>query len=526
MATIASIAAGDDRFNILVAALGVIDSNIEGSDLLGTLGDADQALTVFAPTDAAFGQLAVDLGFAGDPADEGAVTSFLVENVPVETLDAVVRYHVSAGSQFAADIAASGIVTTLQGGTIGASSLPTLGDKEPDLIDPSLVQTDIGATNGVIHAIDRVLLPVDLPGNDAPSITEIVLSSGTGFDENPDDFDMLREAVVAADLAETLDSVDVDLTVFAPTDAAFVGLSQALGYDSDDEEGAFGYLVDSLRLLNGGNDPIELLGTVLKYHVAGESLQASQVLSVSEITTLQGGTITVDGTTLVDGDPDVADPTLIATDIQASNGIVHVLDGVLLPVDLLASDGSNDVDFIIGTEKRDFYRTGADNDFIDAKGGRDYVSAGSGDDVVLGGGGRDVIVGGSGDDLLKGEKGADRIYGKKGDDVIEGGKGRDYLSGGSGDDTLDGGRGNDKLLGGLGEDTFVFEKWGGHDTVFFFQDGHDQIDLTAFGFEGFEDIEHSISGGFFSSHIDLGKTDITLFGTSVHLLGEDDFIFA
>ena len=71
MATIASIAAGDDRFNILVAALGVIDSNIEGSDLLGTLGDADQALTVFAPTDAAFGQLAVDFGFAGDPADEG-----------------------------------------------------------------------------------------------------------------------------------------------------------------------------------------------------------------------------------------------------------------------------------------------------------------------------------------------------------------------------------------------------------------------------------------------------------------------
>lgn len=518
MTTIAGIAAGNPSFSILVAAIGFIDDQ-KGTDYLGVLsgtaGDPSATYTVFAPTNAAFGQLAADLGFAGDVTDTAAVTAFLtsLNEDPVETatlLETIVTYHVAAGTQGSSEIASAGSVTSLQGGVVDASELPTLGDLEPDLINPSLVQTDILADNGVVHVIDRVLLPIDLPGNDAPTITETVLavSGASGFDENGGDFDILREALIAADLAGALNDPNADLTAFAPTDDAFIALSNSLGYEGSDEGGAFAYLVDALRLLNGGNDPIELLTTVLTYHVSGESLQASQVLASEEIETLQGGTIGVDAETLtlVDADPDVQDPSLIATDIQASNGVIHVLNGVLLPADLLQSDGSGAVDFVIGDDGREVIRTGRDNDLIDAKGGNDIVFAGSGDDLVLAGDGRDKVFGGKGDDTLNGEGGNDIIFG------------------GLGNDEIAGGAGNDKLIGGSGSDSFVFEQGGGHDTVFGFRAGRDKIDLSAYGFTDYEEVEDAISGRFFKTKIDLGDTEISLFGVRASSLDEGDFI--
>lgn len=504
MPTIAEIAQGPE-FSILTAAIGFIDAE-KGTSYGATLDNAAADLTVFAPTNTAFGRLATDLGFAGDPADTGAVAAFLVA-LGADLLETVVTYHVSLGAQTATDIATAGSVTTLQGGTIGAGELPTLTDNEPDLLDPTLIATDIAADNGVVHVIDRVLLPVDLPGNDAPSITGLVLetSGAEGFDTNGSDFDILRTSVVTADLAATLDGPG-DFTVFAPTDDAFVGLSQTLGYDGSDEAGAFGYLVDALRLLNGGENPVDLLTTVLTYHVAGQSLQSSQVIAAGSVDTLQGGTLTLDGLSLQDADPDLPDPSLIATDLQASNGIVHVIDGVLLPADLLPSDGSNDVDFVIADDGRNFIRTGRDNDLIDAKGGRDYVFAGSGDDLVLGGGGRDAIFGGRGDDTLKGEEG------------------RDYIRGGKGDDIIDGGADNDAMFGGRGADTFVFDEASGHDRIFDFRVNHDKIDLTAFGFDSFEEVEEAIDQRFFRTEIDLGETEISLWGVRASHLDADDFI--
>ncbi|MEM6308545.1 MAG: fasciclin domain-containing protein [Pseudomonadota bacterium] len=539
MPTFVDIASGDSNFSILVAALGFIDANLPGSNLVQTLNDPSADLTVFAPTNAAFGQLAADLGYAGDPADASAVTSFLVTNVPVATLNAIVVYHVSPGAQTAATINANGSITTL-GGEIGATELPTLTDAEPDLIDPSLIAVDIMADNGVLHVIDRVLLPIDLPGNDAPSITGIVASSGQGFDSNNADFDILLEAVKTAGLAETLDSEAVDFTVFAPTDAAFVGLAQALGYGLDDEAGAWTYLVDALTLLGGG-DALPLLTQVLTYHVSPTSLQASQVLSAGVIDTLQGGQLTVDGLSLVDADPDIANPNLIATDIQASNGVVHVIDGVLLPADLLASNGANDVDFIIGDNGRDREFTGADNDFISTLGGRDLVFAGSGNDTVLLGNGRDKAFGGSGDDLIDGGNGRDKIFGGSGDDIVKGGNGRDYLNGGSGDDMIDGGNGRDVILAGSGNDTVdtgagrdkVWLGWG-HDTFVFNEgDGRDQIrdfnvhqdviDLTDFGLHGLGDIH--VSRSWHATRLDFGEGDsITLNGVWAGSLTEENFI--
>ncbi|MEJ6404240.1 fasciclin domain-containing protein [Yoonia sp. 2307UL14-13] len=500
--TIVDIALGSADFSILVAALQYIDANLEGSNLVGTLADASQSLTVFAPSNAAFGQLAVDLGFDGDPADAEAVTGFIVANVPVETLNAVVTYHVSPGAQTAADIAASGTVSTLQGAEIGAGELPTLTDQEPDLIDPSLVATDIPASNGIVHVIDRVLLPVDLPDNDAPSITDIVAASGDGFDDNNADFDILLEAVKTAGLAGTLASAEVDLTVFAPNDDAFVKLAQDVGFHGTDEAGAWTYLVDVLTLLGKG-DPIPLLTDVLTYHVSGQSLQASQVLGLENIETLQGGTVEVSGTSLIDNDPDTFDANLIATDIQANNGVVHVIDEVLIPVDLLVGDN---VDLEIGDDGRDFFYTGRGDDFVSGKGGKDFIFLGSGDDVGLGGAGRDLISGWSGDDHLDGGAGRDRIYG------------------GSGDDTIIGGAGRDKLFGGSGADTFVFNDGDGRDKIRDFNVHEDVIDLSDLGLTGIDDLD--ISGGWFGTHIDLGDGDsIDLSWVRTSSLTEDNFIF-
>lgn len=523
MASITDIASTNSDFSTLVSVLQYIDGNIPGSDLVGTLSNPG-TYTVFAPTNSAFAKLAADLGYAGDT-DEASVITFLT-GLGAPTLQQVVLYHVSGAVLSSTQIAAGTSVNTLQGEVIDTTELPTLGDLEPDIINPSLVATDIPADNGVVHVIDRVLLPIDLAGNDAPSITEVVLNSGVGFDSNGGDFDMLREAVVAAGLADTLNDPTADLTVFAPTDSAFVGLSQALGYQGSDESGAFSYLVDALRLLNSGNDPIELLATVLAYHVVPSSLQASQIIAQGSVTTLAGNDLSLNGLALVDAEPDIADPNIILTDIQASNGIIHALDGVLLPVNLLQSDGSADVDFVIGNDDRDRISTGRDNDLIDAQGGNDKVFAGSGNDLVLAGDGRDLIVAGRGDDIVKGEDGNDRLLGESGNDILEGGMGRDTIFGGSGNDTIIGGAGDDYIYVGSGQDVLVYGVGDGHDRVFGFRSGSDKLDISGLGYETFDEIEDMISGNFFGSELDFGDVEITLIGTRASSLDAGDFIFS
>ncbi|MEO1550845.1 MAG: fasciclin domain-containing protein [Pseudomonadota bacterium] len=524
MANIAQTAIGNDSFNILVNALTFVDTELPGTNLVGTLSAENADLTVFAPTDAAFAQLALDAGFTGDTTDEGAVTGFLATTFGAETLRDVILYHVSPEAKTLATIQADGTVDTVLGVTI-TSDGPTLVDNEPDLIDPSVVIPDIAADNGIIHAIDRVLLPVDLPGNDAPTITGIVAASGEGFDDNAGDFDLLLASVKAAGLDDLLNDPTIDVTVFAPTDGAFVGLSQTLGFTGSDEAEAFNYLVDALALLNGG-DAIGLLTDVLTYHVSGESLQASQVLSADTIPTLLGADLGVDGASLVDADPDVANPNLIATDIQAANGIVHVLDGVLLPADLLASDGSNDVDFIIAGEGRDHIRTGRDNDLVDGNGGNDEIFLGRGDDVAFGGTGNDEIRGGKGNDTISGDAGNDDLFGGRGRDDISGGTGDDLIKGGRGNDTIDGGAGFDVLVGGRGADVFVFATGSDVDLIRDFG-GHDRIDLSGVeGISDFHDFEGSIRDFGHFTVIDFGQGDVlALAGVDAHELSASDFIF-
>lgn len=509
MLSIAGIVADDSRFNILLSALQFVDAQLPGTNLVSTLSASATDVTVFAPTDAAFGRLAADLGYAGDVSDEGAVTSFIVSALSAETIRDVLVYHVSPESRTLSEVAALDTVPTLNGATFAPDGV-TLIDAEPDLINPSLIQTDVVATNGIVHVIDRVLLPFDLPGNDAATITGIVAASGS-YDRNGADFDILLNAVVTAGLGDALADPDADLTVFAPDDAAFLALAGELGFKGGSESAAFDYLVESLTLLSGGDDPIPLLTDILLTHVVPESLQASQVLASASITTLSGVELGVSGASLVDQDPDIADPAITATDIQASNGVVHVINGVLLPADILPSNGTDSVDFVIAGNRNDKIFVGRDNDLVDGNGGNDFIFLGSGNDIALGGEGRDRLFGSFGNDTLNGDAGNDQIFGDNGSDIINGGSGTDRLS------------------GGRGTDIFVFEAGNERDLIIDFKNGTDKIDISDLGFDGMSDLRDNAEifrkGGF--TIVDFGDGDrIEIQGLPVSHLGANDFIFS
>ena len=358
------------------------------------------------------------------------------------------------------------------------------------------------------------------------------LSGTSGYDDNGSDFDLLRDSVITAGLAGALSDEDASLTVFAPTDAAFVGLAQTLGYTGSDEAGSLGYIVDSLTLLGGG-DPIPLLTQVLTYHVTPGEFFLADVAGLgdgAQIPTLQGGLLTLDLARpgLNDLDPGVPDPNLIGFDVDVSNGVIHVLDGVLLPLPVSSILSAPDTDFEIGNNGREFFMTREGNDFVDGNGGNDVIRTGSGNDVAIGGSGNDFVAGGKGDDIVIGESGNDKLFGGRGNDVIEGGSGRDKIFGNSGDDTINGGSGNDHMFGGGGNDDFVFENGSGRDIVFGFNDRKDQIDLSGYeGIEDFSDIEHDIKAGWFGARLELEDGDsVLLVGVSAHRLDSEDFIFA
>jgi len=339
--------------------------------------------------------------------------------------------------------------------------------------------------------------------SNSSSITDIVVGSP--------DFDILESAVVTASLAATLDDPAADLTVFAPTDAAFLSLAHTLGFTGSSETEAFAYLVEALTLLSGGTDPVPLLTDILLYHVAPGSLFATDVLASDSITTLLGSDVEVSGTTLVDGDPDLVDPSIVAVDVTASNGVVHVIDGVLIPVDLLASDGSNDVDFIIAGNAADHISVGRDNDYVDANGSNDFVNGSQGNDVLLGGSGADQLLGGSGNDILRGESGSDD------------------LKGGSGSDLIDGGTGNDKLNGAEGNDVFVFAPHSGKDSISKFTNGQDKVDLSAFGFEDYADFRSEAHvyahGSSVIVQFEAGD-QLTLAGIKMSQIDASDFVLS
>lgn len=383
------------------------------------------------------------------------------------------------------------------------------------------------------------------------SITGTILSfSGpNGYDANGNDFDILRDLLITADaIAETpfagiglvaaLDTLP-DLTAFAPEDNAFQGLAATIaavtGNTVFGSEGAtVGFLADALTLLGQG-DPSELLTDILTYHVAPDIFELSDVIALGDnaaVPTLLGLNLLTDFDTmpasLIDADGGVPNPGIIATDIAATNGVIHVLDGVLLPLPASAVLTQPDLDFVIGDNSGEVIVTKDGNDYIDGNGGDDEINAGYGDDTVIGGLGDDFVAGGAGMDVLMGDLGRDTIMGGRDDDMIYGGAGNDRLSGNAGNDMIKGGAGSDLLFGGGGGDVFKFMMGDGADRIVDFKDGQDMIDLSMYdGIESFADIEAGIGGSGFRSTITLdGGDSITLLGVVSDQLDAGDFIFA
>lgn len=287
--SIVDIAAEDGRFTTLVAA-------VQAAGLAETLSGEGQ-FTVFAPTDDAFAAL-----------PEGTVASLLED--PEGALKDILLYHVAEGVFPAETVVTLESATTIQGEPVAIKVV----DGKVLLNDSAtVIITDIKASNGIIHVIDTVILPPSIVAAaaeeqmaeeemmDAKSIAEIAVEDGR--------FTTLVAALEAAGLVDTF-AGEGEFTVFAPVDDAFAALP----------EGTVEALLE---------DPEGALTNILLYHVIAGIVKAEDVIGLDAATTLLGEDVTI---TVVDGEVFLNDTVkVIITDIIASNGVIHVIDAVLLP---------------------------------------------------------------------------------------------------------------------------------------------------------------------------------------------------
>ncbi|MBZ0154462.1 MAG: fasciclin domain-containing protein [Planctomycetes bacterium] len=263
-----AVAAG--KFQTLVAA-------VKAADLVGTL-QGKGPFTVFAPTDEAFARLGKDtLGELLKPENKAQLSNILTN-------------HVVAG-----ELAATAVVARRHLTTVGGGSLAVSADQDGVRIDGAkVVGTDVRASNGTIHVIDSVLLP-------KPNLVATAAKAGA--------FQTLLTAATAAGLADTL-AKGGPFTIFAPTDAAFA----QLGKDTLDE------------LLKPENKA--RLAAILKHHVVAGTVRAAEVVQQKTTRTLHGSELPI----VVDGDTvRVGGAKVVTTDVLAGNGVIHVIDAVLLP---------------------------------------------------------------------------------------------------------------------------------------------------------------------------------------------------
>jgi transforming growth factor-beta-induced protein len=258
-------------FKTLAAAL-------QAADLVGAL-KGEGPFTVFAPTDEAFAKL---------PA--GTVETLLRPENKQMLVD-VLTYHVVAGNVPAAKVVKLNGAKSLNGQQVDIK----VKDGKVSVDGANVVKTDIACTNGVIHVIDRVILPA------SDNIPTTAVKAGT--------FKTLVAAVKAAGLAEAL-SGKGPFTVFAPTDEAFAKLPD-------------GTVETLLKPEN-----VNKLAAILKYHVVQGRVYSTDALAAGKANTLQGDSVTIamnGNAAMVNG------ATLVATDLDASNGVIHVIDSVILP---------------------------------------------------------------------------------------------------------------------------------------------------------------------------------------------------
>lgn len=276
--TIVEVAQKTPDLSILVEA-------VVAADLVPTLSTG--TLTVFAPTNAAFAALLAELGITKEA---------LLADKPL--LTAVLTYHVLGSKVELANVPVGKPITPVGGGFFKVESAGGLKITDGRNRVSNITATDIEASNGVVHLVDRVLLPAN---------RDIVATA-----QALPDFSILVEAVAAAGLMETLQGTG-PFTVFAPTNAAFAALLAELG-------------VSKAALLADK----AMLTKVLTYHVLPSRVLKAEVPVGKPITTVQGQSFTLNASLQIT-DQNARVANLVGTDVFASNGVIHVVDRVLLP---------------------------------------------------------------------------------------------------------------------------------------------------------------------------------------------------
>ena len=272
--TVVDIIVNSEDHTLLEAAVGA-------AGLVDALS-GEGPFTVFAPTDEAIVALTEALEITAE------------QLLALPNLGDILQYHVVGASAYAADLSDGQMIETLVGEDVTVS----ITADGVFINNAQVTVADIAADNGVVHVIDAVLLP-EFP--EETTVVDIIVES--------EDHTLLEAAVVAAGLVDAL-SAEGPFTVFAPTDEAVVALTEALEITAD----------DLLALPN--------LGDILLYHAVGAEAYAADLSDGQLIETLQGGNLTVSIT--ADG-VFINDAQVTVADLEADNGVVHVIDAVLLP---------------------------------------------------------------------------------------------------------------------------------------------------------------------------------------------------
>lgn len=279
--TIVDIAVADGRFSTLVTA-------VQAAGLVETLS-GEGLFTVFAPTDDAFAKLPKE------------TLENLLKPENKDQLVKVLTYHVVPGKVMASDVVKLSEAQTAAGEPI---AIKVEGNKV-FVNDAQVILTDIEASNGVIHVIDTVILPPSMKAEAKKDIVDIAAADGR--------FTTLVAAVQAAGLVDTLKG-EGPFTVFAPTDEAFAKLPE-------------GTLETLLKPENK-----QQLTNILLYHVLPGKVMASEVKDGLIADTALGTSVFFK----VDmGKAYINEAQIIITDIEASNGVIHVIDMVILPKDIV-----------------------------------------------------------------------------------------------------------------------------------------------------------------------------------------------
>ncbi|MFI4915550.1 MAG: fasciclin domain-containing protein [Phycisphaerales bacterium JB060] len=269
--TIVGVASEAGQFKTLLAAA-------KAAGLAEALSSSGP-LTVFAPTDEAFAKLGQN------------TINDLLKPENKQKLVSILTYHVVSGDMPAKKVLASNDATTLNGQRIDF----TTRNGSAYVDNARIIATDVDASNGVIHVIDSVIMP------ESKNLVQVASADGR--------FSILARAVQAAGLSGALTGDDA-LTVFAPTNAAFEKLPD-------------GTLEELLKPENR-----EMLRGILTYHVVPGRVYARDAVGAQRATTLQGDAVRVG---IDDGRLTINGANVVNSDIEASNGVIHVIDSVILP---------------------------------------------------------------------------------------------------------------------------------------------------------------------------------------------------